>query len=228
MLMKMNIYQIFKKIFKEHIEEDYERKNRVNIQKDARNKFKIFINSFENNYIENNNKDKNFRKKLIKKYANYLFMDNINVCLSSNYTNSSIKLSDLIELVTITNNTTSLTSNTVYITHPWKGQNLTGNTNAYRGVVYNGFVHDEHNVKGIYIEDIDTAFIFNGNHSVSIGSLIDDMNLTTNKNLKSTNLKESFFNAKITYSKIYIENKTIEINNWKLAALLKMIQTTYI
>ena len=39
--------------------------------------FEEFISSFDNKYIDKNEKDLNFRKKFIRKYCNYLFFNNI-------------------------------------------------------------------------------------------------------------------------------------------------------
>lgn len=106
--------------------------------------------------------------------------------------------------------------------------NLTGNTNAYRGVVYNGFVFDEINVRGFYIEELNIGYIYNGNHSISIGSIFGDLCIKTNiKYFKSCTFKKEFYNYKILYNKIITDNGEIEITNWRFAALLKIIQLTY-
>ena len=190
--------------------------------------FEEFISSFDNKYIDKNEKDLNFRKKFIRKYCNYLFFNNIVNAMTYNYGVKDINTFDIEKILDFTNKEISLGEDTIYITHPWKGKNSTGNTNAYRGVVYNGFVFDEINVRGFYIEELNIGYIYNGNHSISIGSIFGDLCIKTNiKYFKSCTFKKEFYNYKILYNKIITDNGEIEITNWRFAALLKIIQLTY-
>lgn len=224
MEVKNYLYDKFKTYFEEQIIEEENK----SVEDKKEELFNTFIESFSNNYIENNNKDKNFRKKFIKKYANYLFFDNVNKALSENYAMSDIHTFNLDALFEYTSKIIPLSSDSIFITHPYKGGNLTGNTNAYRGIVQNGFVFDKTNVRGIYIEELDIGYINNGNHSISIGSIVDDINIeTSNDFLKSCNLKKEFYTSKISYNEIVMDDKKVEIRNWKFAAFLKMIQITY-
>lgn len=55
-----------------------------------------------------------------------------------------------------------------------------------------------------------------------------DISIKTNtNNFKSCILKNEFYNYRILYNKIIIDNEEIEIKNWRFAALLKIIQLTY-
>lgn len=220
--IKKYLFSNLKKYFNEEIDEEIDylqnKKNKIYFD----NFFKYFNN--ENmNFLE---KDIIFKKNLARKYGNYLFLDTITSCLSSNVAMDIY--SDFKKLLTFTNKQIDLTSDTIFITHPWSAGNLTGNTNAYRGVVYNGFIHDENNVKGFYIENIDIAYINNGNHSVSIGSIMNDINIKTNNNIKSCYFNKDFFESKIEYNSITLINgETINIHNWKFAVFLKMVQYVY-
>lgn len=225
MEIKEYLYNKFKLYFENEISKD----KYILKEKEKENSFNTFIDSFINKYIENSEKDNYFRKKLIRKYANYLFLDNINTTMSKNSAATDINTFYIEDLFEYTKKKISLSHKTIFITHPYKGGNLTGNTNAYRGVIYNGFVFDKINIKGIYIEELDIGYIHNGNHSISIGSIVDDIKIETNDDFfKSCNLKKEFYDSKILYNKIVVDNKEIEIKNWKFAALLKMIQITYI
>lgn len=221
---KSKLYDYFKKYFDVEISED----NSSLLKSNEEKLFQTFLDSFMNKYIENNQNDVKFKKDFIKEYANYLFMDSVVFCMCNNRGKIDLNQNDFEYILNPTNNILSLDSNTVFITHPWKGQNLTGNTNAYVGVVQNGFFHDRDNVKGFYIEDIDIAFIYNGNHSVSIGSISDDISITTNKdNLLAYSFNDEFFDANITYNSIEIEDVIIDIKDWKTAVLLKIVQLTF-
>jgi hypothetical protein len=226
MRMKKKLYYFFKKYFEEEMQDDtYNQIEELNSER-----YIEFVNAFQNKYIINNERDIYFRRTFLRKYAQYLFMDNINSCLSTNSVENCINIAEMEDTIfDRVNQNISLDSRTVFITQPWKGANLTGNTNAYRGVVYNGFVHDTNNVKGVYIKDIDLAFIYNGNHSVSIGSIVDDINITSNTNeFKTVKLNNAFFNSKIEYNKIVLNNnKIVNISSWKLSVLFKIIQLLY-
>lgn len=224
MELKKYFYEKFKYIFINEINSEN------NNKQDMKDKelFEEFISSFDNEYIYKNQKDLNFRKQFIRKYCNYLFFNNIVNSMSCNYAFKDINVSDIEKFLDLTHKEIVLGEDTIYITHPWKGKNLTGNTNAYIGVVYNGFVFDEINIRGFYIEELNIGYIYNGNHSVSIGSIIGDVCIKTNINyFKSCTFKKEFYNYKILYNKIITDNEKIEIMNWRFAALLKIIQLTY-
>jgi hypothetical protein len=222
--IKKVVYTYLKEYFEDEIRED----NNILVNERDEILFQTFLDSFMNKYIENNQNDVNFRKNFIKKYANYLFMDSVDFCMSHNKGKIDLGQNDFEHILKPSNNILSLDSSTVFITHPWKGQNLTGNTNAYVGVVQNGFVHDQDNIKGFYIEDIDIAFIYNGNHSVSIGSIVSDISITTNTDkIISYTFKDTFFDAEIKSDSIIIDNVTVKIEDWKTAILFKLIQITY-
>ena len=224
MELKKYFYEKFKYIFINEINSEN------NNKQDMKDKelFEEFISSFDNEYIYKNQKDLNFRKQFIRKYCNYLFFNNIVNSMSCNYAFKDINVSDIEKFLDLTHKEIVLGEDTIYITHPWKGKNLTGNTNAYIGAVYNGFVFDEINIRGFYIEELNIGYIYNGNHSVSIGSIIGDVCIKTNINyFKSCTFKKEFYNYKILYNKIITDNEKIEIMNWRFAALLKIIQLTY-
>ncbi len=222
--LKKYFYEKFKDIFVNEI--NFEINNDMEIK--HQEEFENFINSFNNIDIYKNEKDLMFKKQFINKYCNYLFFNNVFTAMTYNYAARDIDTFDIQRIFNFTNKEINLRHDTIYITHPLKGTNLTGSTNAYRGVVYNGFVFDENNVKGFYIEELDIAYIYNGNHSISIGSIMGDISIKTNtNNFKSCILKNEFYNYRILYNKIIIDNEEIEIKNWRFAALLKIIQLTY-
>ncbi len=223
MELKKYFYEKFKYIFKNEINSEN------NNKQDMKDKelFEEFISSFDNEYIYKNQKDLNFRKQFIRKYCNYLFFNNIVNSMTCNNAVKDINVSDIEKFLNLTHKEINLGEDTIYITHPWKGKNLTGNTNAYRGVVYNGFVSDEKNIKGFYIEELNIGYIYNGNHSISIGSIVGDVCIKTNINyFKSCTFKKEFYNYHILYNKIITDNEEIKITNWKFAVLLKLIQLT--
>ena len=224
MELKKYFYEKFKYIFKNEINSEN------NNKQDMKDKelFEEFISSFDNEYTDKNQKDLNFRKQFIRKYCNYLFFNNIVNSMTCNNAVKDINISDIEKFLNLTHKEINLGEDTIYITHPWKGKNLTGNTNAYRGVVYNGFVSDEKNIKGFYIEELNIGYIYNGNHSISIGSIFGDLCIKTNiKYFKSCTFKKEFYNYNILYNKIITDDEEIEIMNWRFAALLKIIQLTY-
>ncbi len=147
MELKKYFYEKFKYIFKNEINSEN------NNKQDMKDKelFEEFISSFDNEYIDKNQKDLNFRKQFIRKYCNYLFFNNIVNSMTCNNAVKDINVSDIEKFLNLTHKEINLGEDTIYITHPWKGKNLTGNTNAYRGVVYNGFVFDEITSKFRYI-----------------------------------------------------------------------------
>ncbi|MDY3203915.1 MAG: hypothetical protein RBR70_02425 [Arcobacter sp.] len=221
MELKKYFYEKFKDIFINEINSEINNKQDM----ECKELFEEFISSFDNKYIDKNEKDLNFRKQFINKYCNYLFFNNVVNAMTYNYAVKDINTFDIEKILDFTNKEINLGQDTIYITHPWKGENLTGNTNAYRGVVHNGFVFDKRNIRGFYIEELNIAYIYNGNHSISIGSIIGDICIKTNdNNLKSCTLKKEFYNAKVLYNKIIMDNEEIEITNWKFAVLLKLIQ----
>ena len=69
MKLRKYFYEKFKDIFI----------NEIGNNQDAEYKklFEEFISSFDNKYIDKNEKDLNFRKKFIRKYCNYLFFNNM-------------------------------------------------------------------------------------------------------------------------------------------------------
>jgi hypothetical protein len=192
------------------------------------NRFNKFIESFNNPYAKDgvgSNKVDEFNKQLIRKFATYLSLDNIYMAMSGIKSLSMYTVFNAI--FEESNNKVKLNTDTIFVASPWSGGNLTGNTNAYRGVVGSGFVQDPHgNHKGFYFKDLDIAFVYNGNHSISLGTIINDIDITTNSVFPSGNLKQDFFNATITFNSIEINGESYSVD-WKLAVLLYMIQQVY-
>jgi hypothetical protein len=210
------------------ITEHYHRKF-IEEQNDSNeNRFEKFIESFNNPYAKDSigsNKVDEFNKQLIRKFATYLSLDNIYMAMSGKKCDSNYAVINAI--FEQTNQEIKLNTDTIFVASPWSGGNLTGNTNAYRGVVGGGFIQDPSgNHKGFYFQELDIAFVHNGNHSISIGTLMDDIDITTNSVFPSGNLKQDFFNAIITFNSIEINGESYSLD-WKLAVLLYMIQKVY-
>lgn len=210
------------------ITEHYHRKF-IEEQNDSdENRFEKFIESFNNPYAEDgvgSNKVNKFNKRLIRKFAIYLSFANIYMAMAGVKSNSNYAIINAI--FEQSDQEIKLNSDTIFIASPWNGGNLTGNTNAYRGVVGGRFVQDPSgNHKGFYFQDLDIAFVHNGNHSISIGTIMDDIDITTNSVFPTGNLKQNFFNATITFNSIEINGESYSVD-WKFAALLYMIQKVY-
>lgn len=190
-----------------------------------KNRFEKFIESFNNRYSKDSigsNKVNEFNKQLIRKFATYLSLDNVYMAMSGIKSLSIYTVFNAI--FEESHHEVKLNTNTIFIASPWNGGNLTGNTSAIY-VVSEGFYQGE-NHKGFYLEDLDIAFVHNGNHSISIATIMDDINITTNSVFPSGNLKQGFFNATITFNSIEINGESYSVD-WKLAVLLYMIQQVY-
>lgn len=192
------------------------------------NRFEKFIKSFNNPYAEDgvgSNKVNEFNKRLIRKFTTYLSFDNIYMAMSGIKSDSNYAVINAI--FEQSKQEIKLNSDSVFIASPWNGGNLTGNTNAYRGVVGSGFMQDPSgNHKGFYFQDLDIAFVHNGNHSISIGTIMDDIDITTNSVFPAGRLKHDFFDANITFNSIEINGESYSID-LKFASLLYMIQKVY-
>lgn len=218
------LFTIIEKYFTDNLSDYMKRRKREN----ENNLFLETIENFMNPYGEAlGERNTIFKKNLIRNYAHYIALDNIFMCLGNNSKRS--KRLDVIFDIVPNALPQALTSKTVFIPYPWSSGNLTGNTNAFRGVVGNGFVFDKTNVHGFYIVDIDIAFIYNANHSISIGSIMNDIKVETNDIVfKQVFLGDKFFEAEIGSNYIVFDEKEDPILlDWKIATLLKMIQLVY-
>lgn len=191
-------------------------------------KYEEFTQAIENPYAESRvgtDKYKEFNLKLAQKLTSYLSLDNIFMTMSGEPKNFPGQIIEAI--FEKSENQASLNADSTFVPYPWSPGNLTGNTNAYHGVVGYGFVHDPRNHKGFYFKDLDLAFVFNGNHSISIGTLMNDVKIATNPLFPEGTLNQKFFTAKITYDSITFGDVVYQIDDWKLSVILYAIQKAY-
>ena len=197
------------------------KKNQLN-----KNNYNNFINIFKASSF------KEYKYLFIRKYASYIFMDNVNFCLSNNSEKKDIHLTELKDLLEVIEQPFILNKKTIFITHPHKGNKIFGQDSVgCNDIIINKFKDELINLNelfGVYISKFNIAFIYGGNHSISIASIKNDIIINSNKKLKNYQFNNVFYTSIIEYDKIIYtmdnEKRVISITDWKIAAFFKMLQ----
>lgn len=180
-------------------------------QLDTKKRFETFKNTFNNEYgkrVSSVQLD-TFRKGMAKKFADNISLNIIFSTMQGKITTCPYEL--MTEIFLSNGNTITIDESTVYIAYPWSGENLTGSTNAYLGVVGNKFIQCPTNHKGFYFEDINFAVVFNGNHSITIGKFMDNIDIITNNVFQAGIRNNTLQTATLSHEEIKINGKVIKI-----------------